>query len=264
MSNSRFSREYSDAYKVLNEYYKRLKHASRIERRKMYVDSDFLKKLDSIAQALKSVGISRQDIETIVLFGTEIRAKTQNMSDHFLKFLASMDKSDLETDVDDTFFMSLENTIHQLNEQMNKAVGDDIMQKIDAQFAESIQSLTESIPEDLGTSKKYLLDAVESFRKGSKEEAAVRTRKAWESCVTFALTKLPEKEKLNSLEKKSIYVFEQLGMKDESKLVARIKGLYEGRFLHALETNEEIQEPELPFYIALTAGFVHLVASALA
>jgi hypothetical protein len=40
-----------------------------------------------------------------------------------------------------------------------------------------------------------------------------------------------------------------------------INNLFQQRFLHVLESNEDMPKPELPFYIAMTVGFVHLVAS---
>ena len=50
-------------------------------------------------------------------------------------------------------------------------------------------------------------------------------------------------------------------MKDESKSITRIKDMFEGRFLHALDSADKVADPEVPFYIALTTGFVHLVGS---
>ena len=248
------------AYDIVYDFYKRLQGFSRVERRKLYASPEFPAQVESIAKTLKAMAFPNDQIKSLVSSAMQMRTASQQMSGGEMNWLAQGKLMPGTADTNDSFFMWYDAIIQQLNQGMNTVIGQEIMRKIDDDFSEPIHQLAEAIPNDLKDSKEYLLGAVESFRKGSKEEASVRTRKAWESCVTFALSKLPKKGELTSLEKKSVYVLEQIGMQDKSKSVAKIKGLYEGRFLHALDAEEVLPEPELPFYIALTTGFVHLVS----
>jgi hypothetical protein len=255
------SQSVQDAYNFVYENFKRLQNYGRVERRKWYASPGFTKEVESIGAAIRAIGVPKELLSNLINSAMEMRTLSQQMSPGEMNWYAQLDRMPASSpDNNDSFFMYYEAIIQQLNEGMNKVIGEDILRRIDTDFAQPIERLTETIPDELKTSKEYLLGAVDSFRKGNKEEAAVRTRKAWESSVSFALGKLPKKDGLTSLEKKSLYVLEQLGLKDESKSIAKIKNLYEGRFLHALESADKLSEPELPFYITLTAGFVHLVS----
>ena len=95
----------------------------------------------------------------------------------------------------------------------------DTMRKIDAEYVASMQSLSSLLSQDLATARDRIDEALQSYAQGRKEEAALRTRKAWEACVNFALTKLPKKPQLDSLSKKSRYVLDSLEQQDQSSLI---------------------------------------------
>jgi hypothetical protein len=249
------------AHDFVNDYFKRLKNKSRGERRRQYASPGFPTQVESTAKALAELRVPSDLIKNLVTSAMEMRTQSQRMSRSELGLLNGLDSvtGGILADTSDSFLIWLDTIVQGLNQGVNEEIGSEIMKKIDADFSKPVQQLAEAISDQLAASKDYLLAAVESFRKGSKEEASVRTRKAWESCISFALTRLPSSAGLSSLEKKSVYVLEQIGLKDESKTVSKVKNLYEGRFLHALDSAEPLPEPELPFYIALTTGFVHLV-----
>lgn len=205
----------------------------------------------SIGRALREAGVERDLIQNLANFGSEMRTRAIN-------------GERISWDSEDSFYTYLDGLVSTLVATESRQITRRVMSQIDSDFAEPVKVLADKLPDELGVSKKRLLDAVESFRGGQKEESALFTRQAWEACVNFGISKLPPKRGLDSLTKKTEYVLESLAMQDKSKSINHVKNLFEGRFLHVLDSSEKVPDPELPFYIALTTGFVHLVASWLA
>lgn len=236
-------------------------------RRQWYASPAFPDELAGIARALKEAGVDNDLIRNLIGFGTEMMTNTRNMTAAEWAVVRTWDILERQgmgwTDSTDSFFVYLDGLMNRLVATEASDLKRRILREIDSDFATPVQALVEALPDEFAQSRRHLSDAVVSFQQGRKEESALFTRKAWESCVNFALSRLPSEKGLDSLTKKAEYVLGRLEMGDKSNSINRIKNLFEGRFLHVIDSGEKMPDPELPFYIALTTGFVHLVASSL-
>lgn len=254
---------YDDSEFIL-DYRRGLESQSRLQRRKRYASDFFQEELERIGKTLRNLGYSKERVASLIHFGMEMQVTSQKLSEADFKAMKQVESLPFLgafSDVTDGFLLNIRAIADEIISSRGMAVEKEILNKIDVGFSESIGVLVMTIKDELLESRKHLMEAVEAFASGNKDEASVKTRKAWESCVNFALSRLPRENGLGSLNKKSKYVLDQLGFKDKSKSIAEVKNLYEGRFLHVLSSNDKVEDPELPFYIALTAGFVHLVSS---
>jgi hypothetical protein len=216
-----------------------------------YRRPDFDDQLLSIGRALREAGVERDLIQNLMNFGAEMRTK-------------SLNGEVVTAESQDSFYVYFEGLVSRLVAKEGVGIVQKVMSQIDSDFAEPVRGLVEALPKNLAQSKERLISAVKSFQEGRKEESALFTRQAWEACVNFGLSKLPRTRGTDSLTKKTEYILNSLAMRDKSKSINHVKNLFEGRFLHVIDSNEKVPDPELPFYIALATGFVRLVASYLA
>jgi len=249
-----------DAYSFVTNYHGQLGNMNPAQRRRHYTTDEFPVHVESCARAFKTLGVPSDLIASLVNAGMEMRTESQRLGYAQLQSSRTVAIPPFSyEDTNDTFQAWFNTLIDAINQGINDALAKAIMSKIDADFAEPSQRLAETISDEQKEPKALLLRAITSFKQGRKEESSVLTRKAWEATVTYALSRLPKKKDLDSLQKKTVFVLEQMGLKDESESITKIKNVYEGRFLHFLDSEEALPEPELPFYIALAIGLVLLI-----
>lgn len=229
------------------------------QRRRFYGSRDFPPQLEKISLIVRDM-FGKQRAQILADAGIEMRNTAMRMSTFEFQPLMLNNDFSKTNDNTDSFFMHVNAIADEIITRENAVLGQTLRQKIDADFANPIESLVTTIPRELKQSADFLEKALESFRAERDEECAVRTRKAWESAVNYGVAKLPKQTDLNSLSKKTKYVLGQLVNKDATKTITRVKDIFETLFLHVLDTQEPIPEPELPFFIALTAALVLSVA----
>lgn len=232
---------------------------------KFYTGADFPKRLTEVATILSKRGIHQDLISQLVATGMYQRTYYERIKPTEL-MIANLrtSASFLFPTGSDPFLVILTPLVDKVTRDRDNADTGRILKQIDAEFKVPIDELISTIPTGMESAKENLVKAARSFSEGRAEESALFTRMAWESCVNFALTKLPKGKGLDSLSKKTQYVLDQIGLLHQSKFISNLKNLYEGTFLHALDAKAQVESQDLPLYIALTIGFVHLVASRLA
>ena len=252
----------SDPFEDLLDIEKNIRSKSIVQRLHFYASPEFERTLEEIGKILKILKLDGLNLSGVIFTGhsvtvyakrTAIPAEDSTAS--ALVLLVGAFK--------DTFLTQFEHAVGLVSSNKIKEMTQSTLTKIDSGYSETVKRLVFLLPEDFDSAKARLDEALNSFAAGRKEEAALKTRKAWETCVNFALTKLPKKKGLESLRQKSIYVLESLQQGDDGGIIVNVKDLYERKFLHEIESDKPMKEPEIPFYIALTLGFLHLVASGL-
>ena len=259
-----------DSLSFLTDYLRKLELETAEDRYNRYASKDFPKQLEKIGRALKELGVDRESLEMTIRAGGKMINQARGFSpldwqsirrhSELQRVMMKKGMHSIETS-DDSFYIFLWADVHDLIARRSGETAEEILRRVDSDFSGAASVLASSVPASMEKSRTMILQALSSFREGRKVEAAAYTRRAWESCVNYALSKLPAKEGLNSLNKKSKYVLEMMEQKDASKSITDIKNMFEARFLHEIESDSPLPEPEIPFYVALTLGFVHLVAA---
>lgn len=259
-----------DSLSFLTKYFRTLELEVAEERYRRYASKDFPNQLGKVGRALKELNVDSERLEFTLKAGGKMidQAKTLSPWDwgiirrhsELQRVMMKKGMTPLDTP-DDSFYTFLWADVNDLVARKSGETAEGILHKVDSDFSGSASVLASGIPTSMEKSRTLVLQALFSFKEGRKVEAAAYTRRAWEACVNYALSKLPKAEGLNSLNKKSKYVLEMMEQKDKSRSMTDVKNLFEGRFLHEIESEESLPEPEVPFYIALTLGFVHLVAA---
>ncbi len=229
---------------------------------KFYTNSSFRNKLMKIAAILQRRGIHPDLVAELVRTGLKQRTYYERIKPNELT-LGYFQRSAgflFPTTGGDPLLELLRPMVDKVASDRDSLDTKKVLQAIDAEFETPVDELIGLIPSELEEAKNYLVKATKSFAEGRSDESALFTRKAWESCVNYALGKLPREKGHESLSSKTKYVLDQIGQTEQSRFINDLKNLYEGRFLHVLEETEKMVEQDLPFYIALTTGFVNLVA----
>jgi len=229
---------------------------------KFYAKSDFEMKLRGIATILRRRGVPAEIVAQVVATGLSQRTHFERIQPGELTLMSFSRSAGIlfPQASADPLLQILSPLIEQIAAERDAADTGKILRAIDAEFEAPIDGLIALTPSELEGAKNNLVKATKSYGENRPEESALFTRMAWECCVNYALTKLPEAKGLHSLSSKTKYVLEQIGLREKSKLINELKNLYEGSFLHVLEGKEKITQQDLPFYIALTTGFVNLTA----
>lgn len=259
-----------DSLSFLTEYFHRLELETAEERYRRYASKDFPKQLEKIGRALKELGVDGEKLELTMKAGGKMIDQASGISPwnwQIIKRHSNLQRTMMKKGMhpldtpDDSFYTFLWVDVHDLIARRSNETAEEILRRVDSDFSGAASVLASGIPTSMEKSRTMVLQALFSFREGRKVEAAAYTRRAWEACVNYALSRLPSAEGLNSLNKKSRYVLDMMEQKDMSKSITDIKNLFEARFLHEVESENPLPEPEIPFYIALTLGFEHLVAA---
>lgn len=167
-------------------------------------------------------------------------------------------------DFEDAFGKRLMDVINKLSAKEETRETERLQKAIDGSYATPTLALLSLIPDELKVSRAKLEEAVTAFARGDKDIAVLSTREAWEACVNYALSQLPPNPKLQRDRDKAKYVWSQVGKQDSSGLFVEVKNLFEGAFLHMIEGTPKVTDPEVPFFISVTVGFVHLVSETIA
>ena len=259
-----------DSLSFLTEYSRGLELETAEERYRRYGSKDFPKELEKVGRALRDLGVESEKLELVVKAGGRMMEQSLGMSPWEWQIIrrhsdlqrAMMNKGMPPVDAPgDSFYTFLRANVLDLIGRRSDETSEEVLRRVDSGFSGAASVLAAGIPNSMEKSRNLVLQALFAFREGRKVEAAAYTRRAWEACVNYALSKLPTAEGLSSLNKKSKYVLEMIEQKDRSKSITEIKNLFEARFLHEIESEKPLPEPEIPFYIALTLGFEHLVAA---
>ena len=138
-----------------------------------------------------------------------------------------------------------------------------LLAEVNAEYSNQMRTLARMLPNELQLSRSKLDDALTSFAQGHGPEAVLFAREAWEACVNFGIARMPGFEPRRgqgSLHERSVYVLNKIIESNRSDLVVSVKELFDRVFLHVLESSENVSSEEIPFFIAYTTGFAHLVA----
>lgn len=258
------STEEENAYEFLVKFEAGIGRLDTEQRTRKYARDQFLEDLGEAGKSFKILGLTSQLIMMLIQEGQKVHEQSRRQVSAnpematLLKDAVRMYGFEI-----DAFLQTFKPLMEAVVVNRTKQKAQVLFETIEGKYALQMKELSQAIPNQLEKSRELVGQALESFRAGRKEEATLYTRKAWEACVNFALERLPKQVDLRSLTKKTKYVLAEIEQGDRAEAIVRIKDLFEGRFLHELESTEPIQEPEIPFYIALTVGFIHLVSKAL-
>jgi len=244
----------------LFEFERNLKSFGAQDRLEYYRTPQFHTQFLQIAQILKLFRVDQKQIIELTKAAAAMRSIAQRILEPpgvELPFPRPIPNNS------DQFIESLSRVVDAVGSITATEFRDQLLREIDSDYAQPMSALISLIPDELRMAKERLGTATESFASGRKEESVLYARKAWESCVNYALSRLPKKNGLDSLGKKTRYVLDEMERGDQTDLMVKIKGLFDGKFLHQIEALESFEEPEVPFFIALTTGFVHLVSQRL-
>lgn len=245
----------------LLEFERRLSSISYSSRMAYYDSQRFDAHVVELGSILKSEGVAKDAIIDLATEAGQMKVKAKKDSPHAL---TPSPFDALSSAFKDDFREALDDAVEEVSEIQANREADRLLKAIEGNFVAPLQKLTSMIPNELAASRKYLDEAIDFLSAEDRVAAVVSTRKAWESCVTFALSRLPPNPNLERARDKAKYVWAQLGQQDNSGLFVNVKQLFEGAFLHKIEGQTSPREPEVAFFIALTLGFVHLVSEALA
>lgn len=242
------------------EYERNLRSFDSRNRLEYYRTSQFENDISYFGRLFRDLGISEQEIQNYIQAASSARIDALRLLDAPDIVYPLPRPINYQTDQHMVFLTSIVNSV--ANMQATQ-LAQRLLTEVNAEYSIEMRTLARLLPNELQTSRRKLDDALNSFATGHRDEAVLYTRDAWEACVSFGLSRLPgysPPDGHDSHRQRAIFVIDKINETYQSRLTVSVKQLFETQFLHFFEAPRTVRPEEIPFFIAYTTGFAHLVA----